>query len=134
MHLEHQIADFMDGGTFAVVGASTDRRKYGNKVLRLYLQHGHAVVPVNPNADFVEGLESYASLSEIPETPHAISIITPPHVTDEIVDNAIQLGIQHIWMQPGAESSNAVARCLESDINLIHGGPCILVVLGYSEP
>jgi predicted CoA-binding protein len=133
MHLEAQIADFMHGDLFAVAGASTDRRKYGNKVLRCYQQHGHAVVPVNPNADIVEGLTAVASLNQVAPELHAMSIITPPSVTEQIVEEAIGLGIQHIWLQPGAESNDAIEACRNADINLIHSGPCILVVLGYRE-
>ncbi|MDG1893306.1 MAG: CoA-binding protein [Fuerstiella sp.] len=133
MYLENQIADFMNGELFAVAGASTDRRKYGNKVLRCYQQHGHTVVPVNPNADIVEGLPAAASLGEVVPTPHAVSVITPPSVTEQVVDDAIRLGVQHIWLQPGAESNAAIEACQSAGINLIHSGPCILVVLGYRE-
>ncbi|MEO2016046.1 MAG: CoA-binding protein [Fuerstiella sp.] len=133
MHLEAQIADFMHGDLFAVTGASTDRRKYGNKVLRCYQQHGHAVVPVNPNADTVEGLTAVASLNQVAPELHALSIVTPPSVTEQIVEEAISRGIQHIWLQPGAESFDAIEACRNANVNLIHSGPCILVVLGYSE-
>lgn len=133
MRLEIQIADFMNGEQFAVAGASTDRKKYGNKVLRCYQQHHHAVIPVNPNASIVEGLSAAATLSEVLPTPHAVSVITPPSVTEQIVDEAIHLGMQHIWLQPGAESIAAIQACLDAGVNLIHGGPCILVVLGYRE-
>ena len=133
MHLEAQIASFMRGDLFAVAGASTDRRKYGNKVLRCYQQHGHTVVPINPNAGAVEGLTAVASLSEIAPKLHAVSIITPPSITEHIVEEAIRRGIQHIWLQPGAESFAAIEACRNAKVNLIHSGPCILVVLGYSE-
>ena len=133
MHLEAQIADFMHGDLFAVAGASTDRRKYGNKVLRCYQQHGHTVIPINPNADIVEGLNTVASLSDVAPELHAVSVITPPSVTEQIVEEAIKLGVQHIWLQPGAESPDAIEACRNAGINVIHSGPCILVVLGYSE-
>ena len=133
MHLETQIADFLDGSFFAVVGASADRQKYGNKVLRVYQQRGYRVVPVNPHADRVEGLKAVASLSDLAEVPHGISIITPPAITEKIVEEAVRLKIQHVWMQPGAESENSIETCRTADINLIHSGPCLLVVLGYKE-
>ena len=133
MHLEHQIADFLAGKVFAVVGASTNRNKYGNKVLRVYQQHGYHVVPVNPNAKKVEGLVAVPDLSALANVPHAISIITAPAVTEQVVEEAIGLGIKHIWMQPGAESPRSIESCVNANINLIHSGPCILVVLGYRE-
>ena len=82
MTLNEQIEQFLSGSPFAVVGASTRRHKYGNKVLRCYQQNDLAVYPVNPYADEVEGLLCYPSLSAIPEQVHALSIITPPDVTE----------------------------------------------------
>lgn len=133
MHLEQQIADFLAGETFAVVGASANRHKYGNKVLRLYQQLGLSVTPVNPREAVIEGLPVVASLSEMSATPHAISIITPPEVTEQIVAEAIAIGLHHIWMQPGAENDTAIDACRQAKVKLIHSGPCILVALGYRQ-
>lgn len=133
MQLETQIADFMAGEQFAVAGASSNRQKYGNKVLRCYLQNGHTAIPINPTADVVEGIKAVKSVSDIDPPPHGLSIITPPHITDDVVSAAIECGIRHIWMQPGAESESSIAACRDASVNLIAGGPCLLVVLGYRE-
>jgi predicted CoA-binding protein len=133
MVFEDRIEKFLAGSPHAVVGASTDRAKYGNKVLRAYLQNKREVYPVNPNAAAVEGLTAYPDLMALPVVPHGISIITPPEVTEGIVVQAVELGIEHIWMQPGAESDEAVRRAEAAGINVIHSGPCLLVVLGYRE-
>lgn len=124
---------FLDGAPFAVVGASTDRSKYGNKVLRVYLQQGLKAHPVNPNAEEVEGLKAYPDLSSIPEKPHGVSIITPPTVTEQVVSEAIQLGISHLWLQPGAESETAIRKAEEAGGNVIAGGACILAHFGFDE-
>ena len=126
-------ADFLTQKRFAVVGASTDRTKYGNKVLRCYLQHGRDVVPVNPKDATVEGLAAVKSLSEIQPPVDAVSVITPPKVTEAVVEEAGKLGIKHLWMQPGAESDAAIARARALGMNVIAGGPCVLVVLGFRE-
>ena len=128
-----QIDAFLAGAPHAVVGASTDRAKYGNKVLRVYIQRGRPVYPVNPRADEVEGLKSYPSLAALPEKPQGISIVTPPAVSEQVVEEAARLGITHLWMQPGAESAAAISRAAELGLQLIAGGPCILVALGYRE-
>lgn len=127
------IQEFLAGESFAVAGASTDREKYGNKVLRAYLQHDRNVYPLNPKADQVEGLKAYGQLADLPEPVHGVSIVTPPAVTEKIVQQAIDLGIRHLWMQPGAESERAIALAAEHGLNLIHSGPCLLVVMGYRE-
>lgn len=128
-----QIDAFLNGSPFAVVGASTDRSKYGNKVLRAYLQNDHGAFPVNPRADEVEGLKAYADLSSLPETAHGVSVITPPKITEGVIEEAARLGIQHVWLQPGAENEASISRGVELGLNLIAGGPCVLVVLGYRE-
>jgi predicted CoA-binding protein len=133
MDVDSAIREFLAGQHFAVVGASTDRRKYGNKVLRCYLQNDRSVVPVNPHSTSVEGLPAVAALSDMDRVPDGISVITQPDVTESIVDEAIALGIRHIWMQPGAESGAAIQAAEDAGINVIHSGPCLLVVLGYSE-
>lgn len=133
MSTDSEITAFLDGSHYAVVGASTDRSKYGNMVLRTYLQKNMSVTPVNPRADVIEGLPAVKSLSEIEEPVHGISVITPPTITEQIVEKAIQQNIGHIWMQPGAESGAAVAAAEAAGINVIHSGPCLLVVLGFRD-
>lgn len=133
MELQQQIESFLAGSRYAVVGASNDRAKYGNKVLRAYKQVGREVVPVHPTADRVEGLQAFAHLSDLPQPVHGISIVTPPRVTNQVVDEAVELGIRHIWMQPGAESEAAVDRAAASGANVIAGGPCVLVALQFRE-
>ena len=125
---------FLSKGPWAVVGASVDRAKYGNKVLRAYLQSGKLPVhPVNPRALEVEGLRAFPDLGSLPETPRGVSIITPPQVTENVVDEAAARGIRYLWMQPGAESPVAVERARAHGLEVISGGPCLLVVLGYRE-
>jgi predicted CoA-binding protein len=133
MNLDEWMKDFLAGTTYAVAGASQDRAKYGNKVLRCYLQHGRRAFAVNPKDTEVEGVRCVASLAALPEPVHGLSIITPPPVTEKLVEDAHKVGIKRIWMQPGAESVHAIERCRSLGIALIAGGPCLLVVLGYRE-
>jgi len=131
--LQSRIDAFLAGTPFAVVGASTDRSKYGNKVLRCYVQNGRAAYPVNPTMTEVEGLKAFPNLRSVPEKVHAVSIITPYPVTERVVEEAGELGIKHVWMQPGAESAKAIKRATELGMSVIAGGACILVVLGFRE-
>ena len=89
--------------------------------------------PVNPNADEVEGLQAYSDLTSLPEFVHGVSIVTPPDVTEREVEETIELGIENIWLQPGAESPRAVSRAERAGVNIIAVGPCMLVTLGYHE-
>lgn len=131
--VQQRVQSFLEAGPYAVVGASTDREKYGNKVLRCYQQHGREVFPINPKEAEIEGLKAFASLTGLPVKPRAISIITPPAVTERVVREAASLGIRHLWMQPGAESDEAIQAAESLGLEVIAGGPCLLVVLGYRE-
>jgi predicted CoA-binding protein len=133
MTSQQQIDAFLSGGPHAVVGASRDRSKYGNKVLRAYLQNHREVYPVNPNSKEVEGIEAFPDLASLPQLPHGISMITPAEVTEQVVEQAGDLSIKNLWMQPGSESDAAVKRAAELGMNVIWGGACILVALGYRE-
>lgn len=132
-HLPENIQQFFSSKAFGVLGASTNREKYGNKVLRCYLQHQLTVYPVNPRASVIEGVTCYQDIAHLPDDVKSISVITPPAITEKIVLEAIDKGILHIWMQPGAESALAIKRCQDAQINVIADGSCILVALGFKE-
>jgi uncharacterized protein len=127
------IEEFLQAGVFGVVGASADRSKYGNRVLRCYLMNGRLAVPVNPKEEKIEGIPCVASVAELPPEVESISVITPPSVTEQVVAQAAAKGIKNIWMQPGAESQRAIDLCREKGINVIADGSCVLVVLGFRE-
>jgi predicted CoA-binding protein len=128
--MDERVSKFLQSQSFAVAGASPDRSKYGNKVLRCYLEHGRKVVPVHPKAESVEGIPAVRSVSDLPAEIGGLSIVTPPQVTEKIVREAIDHGIANIWMQPGAESDEAVRICKEAGINVIGDGTCLLQTWG----
>ncbi len=133
MDVEQQIERFLEGSPHAVVGASQDRAKYGNKVLRAYLQTNRLVYPINPKAETIEGHACFARLSDAPRPLYGVSLVTPPRVTQRVVAEAIEMGIEHIWMQPGAESEEAIAQARAAGANVIANGPCLLVALRFRE-
>ncbi len=133
MAIQDSVQRFLAGDRFAVVGASSNRDKYGNKVLRAYLQNGRKAFPVNPNETEVEGVSCYPDLASLPEPVHGVSIVTPPEVTDSILQQAAEAGIRHVWMQPGAEPDNWLQRAEQLNLTAIGGGPCVLVTLRYRE-
>ncbi len=130
---DDSIARFLRSQAFGVAGASRRRHKYGNKVLRCYQQAGRRVIAVNPRESEIEGAPCVASALELPDDVRSLSVITPPAVTERIVEQAVARGIENIWMQPGAESRKAVAACEAAGINVIADGSCLLVVLGYRD-
>jgi len=133
MSIQERIDRFLGSEAFGVAGASSKRHKYGNKVLRCYLQNGRRAIPINPIETEIEGAPVIARISDLPDEVQSLSLITPPQVTEKLVVDAAQRGIRNIWMQPGAESAKAIAYCEEQGLNLIADGSCLLVVLGYRE-
>ena len=131
MTIGEQIKQFLTAQNFAVIGASTNRAKFGNKVLRCYQTNELSVIPVHPREQQIEGLDCVATINDLPAEVASISIITPPQITEKIVMDAVSKGIKNIWMQPGAESSVAIQYCLDHKINVIADGSCLLVVLKY---
>ena len=128
-----RIESFLASGPYAVVGASRDRQKYGNKVLRCYRQHDLEVYAVNPSSTEIEGVPCVPSLLDLPVKVRAASVITPPDVTERIVEELPAAGASFVWMQPGAESAAAVTRAEQLGLTVIHGGPCLLVALGFRD-
>ena len=96
MTLDGKINAFLAAGPYAVVGASENRDKYGNKVLRCYLQHNLKAYPINLRKSEIQGQKTYPNLATLPEPVRRISIITPPEVTEDIVEQAAQTNVQHI--------------------------------------
>jgi predicted CoA-binding protein len=133
MNMDQRIELFLSSPAFGVAGASKNRNKYGNKVLRCYQQNGKTVVPINPRESEIEGVACVATIEELPPEVKSLSFITPPEVTAQLVPLAIAKGITNIWMQPGAEHPDSVALCKERGINIIADGSCLLVVIRYSD-
>lgn len=124
-----EIADFLNAGSFAVAGASNDRSKYGNIVFRALVDSGRIPYPIHPTASTIEGYAAYASLAEAPVVPDAVSIVTRPEVTREIVTQAARIGVRFVWMQPGAEDAQASRIARAAGLAVIDDGSCILVAI-----
>jgi len=122
------IEDFLDQKKIVVVGASRNRKKFGNAIFRELKSKGYQVFPVNPNATTIDNVPCYPSIKEVPEAADAVVLIVPPSVTEQVVLEVIQANIRRVWMQPGCESIRAVKLCRERGINVVYG-ECLLMFL-----
>ena len=129
----NNIEVFLNASTFAVAGASQDRSKYGNKVYRAIVASGRSAYPLNPKATEVEGDPAFALISDLPVVPESLSIVTPPHVTRQVIQQAIAAGVKNIWMQPGAEVSKGSQAARDAGLNVIDDGSCVLVLLAIES-
>lgn len=114
------ISDFVNRRVWAVVGASQDPRKFGNRIFHNLREAGYIVYPVNPKGGELDGEVVYASLADLPEAPQVVDLVVPPKVSEQIVVEAHKLGISRVWMQPGAESQAAIGYCHEQGIEVVH--------------
>jgi len=123
------IRPFFQPRAVAVVGASRDSSKYGNKVYLSLKAAGYTVYPVNPNAETIDGDQVYPLLDNCPETPDCVVTVVQPEVTYEIVRRAGHLRIPYMWMQPGSESLSCINELQAQGIQGVYGGPCIMVAV-----
>jgi predicted CoA-binding protein len=112
----------------AVVGASSNRRKFGNRALRAFRQQGYTVVPINPHETEVEGLKAYASVLDVPGTIDMASLYVPPDIGEQVIGEIAQKGIAEVWLNPGAESDALIARARALQIQPIVA--CSIVAIG----
>ena len=114
----------------AVLGASADRRKFGNKAVRAYPQQGYRVYPVNPTQSEIEGLKCYPSLDQLPERPHLVSVYVQPEVLLRLLPEIAAKGCDELWFNPGTESDEALALAERLHLNVIQA--CSILGAGVS--
>ena len=112
----------------AVIGASSDRSKFGNRAVRAFRQQGYTVVPINPHETEVEGLKSYASVLDYPGAIDMASIYVPSNIGEQVIGEIAQKGIAEVWLNPGAESDELIARAEALHIQPIVA--CSIVAIG----
>ncbi len=125
-----EIHDFLSRRSLAVVGVSRDTKKFGNAIYRTLKQQGYKVFPIHREADSIEGDRCYPGLRALPEKVGGVVICIPPVQTEKILEEVLEAGITHVWMQRGAESYAALRFCEKNAITAIHGY-CILM---FAEP
>ena len=118
------------GRTVAVVGASSNRRKFGNRALRAFERQGFTVLAINPNEPEVEGHKTYASVLDVPGPIDMATIYVPPHVGVRVMEELARKGIPEVWLNPGADGDEVVARARELGLNTIQA--CSIMGIGES--
>jgi predicted CoA-binding protein len=114
--------------TIAIVGASADRSKYGNKAVRAFLQGGWTVYPVNPNLTEVEGLRAYTSVSEIPGQIDRVSMYVPPRVGKSMLMAIAEKSPAEFFLNPGSEDAELVSEAEVLGLHPIQA--CSIVNIG----
>src|SRR5262249_20290203 len=116
--------------TVAIIGASTDRAKFGNKAVRAFVQRGYQVFPVNPKEPQVEGLLAFKSIADVPVRPHMVSVYLPPPVLVKVLPDIAAKGCDELWLNPGTESDEVLALAEQLKLNVVQA--CSIVGIGIS--
>jgi len=116
--------------TIAIVGASNNRSKFGNKAVRAFLQQGYTVFPVNPKEESIEGLPSFKSIADVPVRPQMVSVYLPPQVLLKVLPDIASKGCDELWLNPGTESDAVLAEAERLGLNVIQA--CSIVGVGVS--
>jgi predicted CoA-binding protein len=124
--MQDLINEFMSQKRFAIVGATDDPEKYGCEIFKNLRSRGYEVYPVNPRLKELEGFKCYSSLSDIPVKVDVVDIVVPPEVAEEVVKEAKRLGLERIWLQPGAENEAAIKFCQDNGMKVVHS-VCVMM-------
>ena len=117
--------------TVAVIGASSNRSKFGNKALRAFATQGYHVVPINLTEAEVEGHRAYKSVLEVPERIDIATVYVPAEAGLQVMEELAQLGgVDEIWLNPGADDDRVVARARELGLETIQA--CSIIAIGES--
>jgi predicted CoA-binding protein len=114
----------------AVIGASSNRQKFGNRAVRAFQQQGYTVIPINPHEAEIEGLKAYASVLDVPGPIDMASMYVPPDVGERIIDEIARKQIPEVWLNPGADSEGLIARARALQIQPIVA--CSVVAIGQN--
>jgi predicted CoA-binding protein len=122
------INEFINLKTFALIGASARKKKFGNMILKEMLKRGMNVYPVHKNAIIIDSTPCYPDIQNLPEKPDGVILAVHPEQTDKLVKEIAAAGIKYVWMQQGAESKTAVEYCTKHGIKVI-SRECLLMFL-----
>lgn len=113
-----------------ILGASEDRKKFGNKALRAFQERGYRVYPVHPKAEKIEGVKAYGSILKVPERPHLVSAYLPPNILLTVLPEIAEKGCDELWLNPGTESAAVLSEAKRLGLNVIQA--CSILGIGIS--
>jgi predicted CoA-binding protein len=116
--------------TVAVIGASNDRGKFGNKALRAFANRGYTVIAINPNDGRIEGHPTYPSVLDVPGPIDMATVYVQPEVGVRVMEELARKGVPEVWLNPGADGPQVVARAAELGLKTIQA--CSIIGIGDS--
>lgn len=120
----------MSKPTIAIIGASANRDKFGNKAVRAFAQQGYDVYPVHPTEQTIEGLKACRSILDIPFPLDKVSLYVPPAIGMKLVEEIARKGCKELWLNPGADSPELYEKAQALGLNPIVA--CSIVGVGVN--
>ncbi|MBL9169646.1 MAG: CoA-binding protein [Verrucomicrobiales bacterium] len=117
--------------TVAVIGASNERQKFGNKAVRAYQKRGYQVFPINPKEGAIEGLPAFRSILDIPVRPDLVSVYVAPPILLKLLADIAAKGCNELWLNPGTESQEVLDRAEQLGLNVVQA--CSLIANQWAE-
>jgi uncharacterized protein len=114
--------------TVAVIGASSNRYKFGNKALRAFMNQGYTVLAINPNEAQVEGLQTYPSVLDVPGPIDMATVYVPGHIGVRVMEDIAKKGIPEVWLNPGADDPEVVQRAKALGVRVVQA--CSIMAIG----
>ena len=130
MVTKSDIQNFLQPKRFAIAGVSRNPKKFGRIVYNDLKKNGYTLFPVNPNIQEIDGDKCYTTIGELPDDVKHLFIATPKKDTDNVLRDAIQKGITHVWVQQMSETTETTKIAAESNVKLI-SRKCIFM---FAEP
>ena len=121
-----EVNTMLDLKNWAVVGATDNKEKFGYKIFKVMKEAGYNVFPVNPGISKILGIKCYATLKDLPVKPDAVDFVVPPKVGEQVLRECAELGIQNVWLQPGANADSVVALAKELGLTVV-STQCVMV-------
>lgn len=127
---KQKIDELLSSEKIALVGVSRNKKKFGYVSYKTLIEKGYNILPVNPNANEIDGRKCFKSISDLPSDVESVIIMTPKEYTDEVLGKAIKKGIKNIWVQQMSDTKNTIGIAEEYQKEIVTG-KCIFM---FAEP
>ena len=128
--MKETIAALLQCKNWALVGATSNKGKFGYKIFQVMRNNGLQVFAVNPGLQEIDGQPCYASLADLPETIEAVNVVVPPKVALGILEECQRLNISKVWLQPGADTAEVVEKAKALGLQVVYDA-CIMIELRH---
>lgn len=128
MDMEKLKQEMLNKKVWAVVGATSNKEKFGYKIYKKLKDRGYQVYPINPGYDEIDGDKCYKSISELPVKPDCVDIVVSPKISNKVVEEIVDEGIEYVWFQPGTFTEETIELAETKGLKFVYYD-CVLVAL-----